>query len=404
MNHDLGSALQAQVMAAIASKQSVAIVGGGSKTFLRSPQIITPSPFEGEGWGEGREPEKQPSPQPLAPDWSRSDLAKVDKTFTVSPMVGEGVNPMYLASHRGVIAYEPSELYITARSGTPVAEIETMLAERNQMLACEPPHFDGGANMASLGGAVACGFSGSRRPYAGSLRDHMLGVKLLNGKGEILSFGGQVMKNVAGFDVSRLMAGARGTLGALLEVTIKVLPKPEASLTVVFECPLDEAPKRMSAFARRSIPLSALAWFEGHIFLRLEGTEVAIRAAHGQTGGEIAASGPQFWHGLREQTHPFFKTGLPLWRMSVPPASNLAMPFDEVFMDWAGALRWWRTDKPAVEVEALAHAVDGHATLFRDATPVLGSQPPAQLAALHQRLKLAFDPHGIFNPSVMGYF
>ena len=306
---------------------------------------------------------------------------------------------LHLSGHSGVVAYEPSELFITARAGTPMAEVEAMLANNKQMLACEPPHF---GNTATLGGAVACGFSGPRRPFAGSLRDHILGVRILDGAGEILQFGGQVMKNVAGFDVSRLMAGARGTLGALLEISIKVMPQAELEQTLLFECALTDAPKRMSELARRPIPLSALSWAEGHIFLRLEGTAAAVHAAHTQIGGELAASSAHFWQTLREQTHPFFSRHEPIWRLSLPPAAMPTLPEADVLMDWCGGLRWWYTDKPASEVEAMAQVQGGYAYLFRNSAPVVGATLPAALLPIHQRLKKSFDPHGIFNPGLVG--
>jgi glycolate oxidase FAD binding subunit len=180
------------------------------------------------------------------------------------------------------------------------------------------------------------------------------------------------------------------------------LPKPEFEKTLLFECPLVTAPKRMSGFAHRSLPISALAWFDGYIFLRLEGTETTIRAAHSQIGGEVAASGANFWQMLREQTHPFFRHHQPLWRLSLPAASDLFIPENEVFIDWRGSLRWWHTDKPAEEIETMARKLGGYAYLFRDATPVIGPRPPASLLKIHQNLKKSFDPHGIFNPGLMG--
>ena len=351
MNHDLSELLQARVKEAVAKKHTLAIVGGSSKSFL----------------------------QP----------AKSDAELNIS-------------KHRGVLNYEPGELFMTARAGTPLTEIEALLADHKQMLACEPPHFSHGENQATLGGAIACGFSGSRRPFAGSLRDHVLGVKILNGEGELLQFGGQVMKNVAGFDVSRLMVGARGTLGALLEISLKVMPKPEFEQTLLFECPRVNAPKRMSDFVRRSLPLSALAWFEGCIFVRLEGTETAIGNAYSQIGGEIAEQSASFWLSLREQSHPFFRRNQPLWRLSVPPAADLPIPENEVFIDWHGGLRWWHTDQSAEQIQAMVGKQGGYAYLFRDAAPVRGSLPPAGLLKIHQQLKKSFDPHGIFNPGLMG--
>lgn len=348
MDGDLTEELKATVKQALVKKQTLSIVGGDSKSFLQT---------------------------------ANAD-AELD-----------------LSGHSGVIAYEPSELYITARTGTSMAEIEALLATHNQMLACEPPHF---GEKATLGGTVACGFSGPRRPFGGAVRDHILGVQIINGAGEVLQFGGQVMKNVAGFDVSRLMVGARGTLGCLLELSIKVMPKPELEETLLFECPLADAPGRMSELTHRSIPVSALAWAEGHIFLRLEGTAAAIRAAHAQVGGEAATGSTHFWETVREQTHPFFKRSEPLWRLSLPPAAILNMSENDVLMDWGGGLRWWHTDKSAAEIEALASGRGGYAYPFRGATPAVGATPPAGLLTIHQRLKKSFDPHGIFNPSLMG--
>ena len=350
MNNDLSQLLQADVKEALAKKQSLAIVGGNSKNFLKS--------------------------------------AKADAEFNLS-------------SHRGVLDYEPGELFITARAGTPLTEIETLLTHHKQMLSSEPPHFSHGENHATLGGTIACGFSGSRRPFAGSLRDHVLGVRILNGEGELLQFGGQVMKNVAGFDVSRLMVGAYGTLGALLEITLKVMPKPESEKTLLFECPLATAPKRMSDFVHHSLPLSAMAWFDGYIFLRVEGTETAVRTVHAQIGGEVAENSANFWQMLREQTHPFFRHHQPLWRLSLPAASDVLIPEEEVFIDWRGSLRWWHTDKSAEELEAMASRHGGYAYLFRDATQVSGPRSPAHLLKIHYGLKKSFDPHGIFNPGLM---
>lgn len=350
MSNDLSQLLQADVKEAVAKKHALTIVGGGSKSFLQS---------------------------------AKSDLE------------------LNLSGHKGVLNYEPGELFITARAGTPLSEIETLLANHKQMLASEPPHFSHGENHATLGGAVACGFSGSRRPFAGSLRDHVLGVRILNGEGELLQFGGQVMKNVAGFDVSRLMVGARGTLGALLEISLKVMPKPEFEQTLLFECPLANAPKRMSDFVRRSLPLSALGWFGGYIFLRLEGTATAVSTAYAQIGGDAALDSANFWLTLREQTHPFFRHDLPLWRLSIPPASDLPIPDNEVFIDWHGGLRWWHTAQPAGQVNAIASKQGGYAYMFRNKSPVIGALPPAGLLKIHQYLKKSFDPHEIFNPGLL---
>jgi glycolate oxidase FAD binding subunit len=319
------------------------------------------------------------------------------KAFYGRPSVGV---PLETAGHRGILSYEPTELVLTARSGTPLAEIETLLAEHGQMLAFEPPRFGAGA---TLGGTVACGLSGPRRAFAGSVRDCVLGCKILNGKGEILSFGGQVMKNVAGFDLSRLMVGALGTLGVLLEISLKVLPKPECERTLVFPMATPEALAAMNRWCGESWPLSGLAYDESWIYLRLAGAETAVEAAHRKLGGAVAADGEGFWHRLREQRLRFFQypaLGSQLWRLSVPPA---APPLDSPghwFYDWGGALRWLRTDISSEAVFQAAAGAGGHATLFRgtsDDGRVFQPLPPA-LKALHLNLKRAFDPQGLLNP------
>ncbi|CAL1241372.1 glycolate oxidase subunit GlcE [Candidatus Methylocalor cossyra] len=320
------------------------------------------------------------------------------KAFYGRPVVGE---PLEVAPHRGILSYQPSELVLTARAGTPLAEIEAVLAEHGQMLPFEPPHFGPGA---TLGGAVATGLSGPRRAFAGSVRDCVLGCRLLNGKGEILAFGGQVMKNVAGFDLARLMVGAQGTLGVLLEISLKVLPRPEWERTLVFPMATPAALATMVRWCREPWPVSGLAYDESWIHLRLSGTEPAVEATRRQLGGELAADGPGFWQGLKEQRSRFFQLpslGARLWRLSLPPATP---PLVELpghwFYDWGGALRWLRSDAPGELVFEAARRVGGHATLFRGPCPdgrVFQPLPPA-LEALHRRLKRAFDPKGLFNP------
>src|SRR3989344_5465819 len=220
------------------------------------------------------------------------------KAFYGLPSAGQRLD---VGSHRGILSYEPTELVITARAGTPRADIEPALAEKNQMLAFEPPHL--GEN-ATLGGAIACGFSGPRRPWAGSARDFVLGTKILNGKGEILRFGGQVMKNVAGFDVSRLMTGALGTLGVLLEISLKILPRPEEELTLAFELPVDQAIATMNQWSKQ--PLSAACHLDNTLYIRVSGTRTAVQAARARLGGEVIEKGGALWHDLREQRLPFF--------------------------------------------------------------------------------------------------
>ncbi len=316
------------------------------------------------------------------------------KSFYGCAAVGEVLD---VSGHRGIVEYEPTELVVTARAGTPLAIVEAALAEKGQMLAFEPPHF---GPAATLGGMVACGLSGPRRPYAGAVRDSVLGVKLLNGQGEILSFGGQMLKNVAGFDVSRLMAGALGTLGVLLEVSLKTLPRPEAEETLAFEMAAEEALATMNRRAGQAWPLSASCHDGGRLYLRLSGAAAAIRASREKLGGEIVGPGKEFWTDLREQRLVFFDSQQPLWRLSLAPASPQAPLPGACLIDWGGALRWLKTDAPAEAMFAAARQAGGHATLFRSdrkTGPVF--QPlPQQLKALHIGLKKAFDPTGILNP------
>jgi len=307
---------------------------------------------------------------------------------------GQNLN---LNDHRGVINYAPDELVITVRCGTPLARVEALLADKQQMLPFEPPHF--GRN-ATIGGAVACGLSGPARPYRGALRDHLLGCTLINGKGEILKFGGEVMKNVAGYDVSRLMVGAHGTLGLLLEISIKVLPAPKQNLTLCLEQTPAEALQTFSKLAAQPLPLSAASHYQGRSYLRLSGSEAGIQAAQKIIGGEILAEGQAFWQQEREQQHDFFAdVEAPLWRLSQPPATPM-LDLPQQYLSWGGAQRWLRGDHDAAELRKLAQQHGGHAELFRGDSREADSLPPLEsgLLKLHQQVKHAFDPQGILNP------
>ncbi|QXP83550.1 glycolate oxidase subunit GlcE [Methylococcus sp. Mc7] len=307
---------------------------------------------------------------------------------------GEG-GALSTLAHTGIVHYEPTELVLTARSGTPLAAIEAALAMSGQLLGFEPPHFGPGA---TWGGTVACGLSGPRRPWAGSVRDAVLGCRMVDGRGEVLRFGGEVMKNVAGFDVSRLMAGALGTLGLLLEISVKVLPRPECETTLCFECPSAEGRERMIRWGGSGLPVTGMAW-DGRLYLRLAGPEQAVSAAARRVGGDRAVEADTFWNGLREQTREFFSGKGDLWRLSVPPAADIGGLSGEWLIDWGGAQRWLRTDAGRNEVFAAAQAVGGHARLFRSANPAAmrcAALAPA-LAALHRRVKAAFDPAGMLN-------
>jgi glycolate oxidase FAD binding subunit len=310
--------------------------------------------------------------------------------------------------YAGIVDYEPTELVITARCGTPLAEIEAALAERGQMLAFEPPHFGAGA---TLGGAIASGLSGPRRASSGAVRDFVLGCKLLDGKGDVLTFGGQVMKNVAGYDVARLQAGALGTLGLLLEVSVKVLPRAPREATLVFEGVAEiDAIRRLNEWAGQPLPVSASCWHGGVLALRLSGAnaavDAAIRSLGGAFGGELMPDCARFWADLREQRHAFFDGEAPLWRLSVPSTAAAIMPGSPQLIEWGGAQRWLRAPGDAATAERIRAAVTaagGHATLFRGGDKAVGVfQPLAPaVARIHERLKAGFDPAGIFNPGRM---
>ncbi len=399
MDSDSSETLRERVRAAISDSRPLAIVGGGTKYFL------------------GRAP------------------------------LGETLE---VGAHRGIVSYEPTELVITARGGTPLAEVRNALAERDQMLAFEPPAF--GAD-ATLGGTVAAGLSGPARPYTGAARDFVLGTKVMNGRGEILRFGGEVMKNVAGYDVSRLMTGALGTLGILLEISLKVLPRPKAVRTLVFEMRATKAIERCNAWAAKPFPISAACHVEGCLRLRLSGSENGVKAAARHLGGDgrsesddpegsaidlergsvsepvsesvsdlasdpvsdLASDleGEDFWAALREQKLPFFASaGGPLWRVSLPPGTMHFDPFDadrrqrECLIDWGGGLRWLEGEaadghdpqrQRALRLEA--ERCKGHATLFRggDREGEIFHPLTPSLYRLHRRIKTAFDPGALFN-------
>lgn len=306
-------------------------------------------------------------------------------------------------AYSGVIDYEPTELVLTARCGTPLLDIEKLLAEQGQMLAFEPPHC---GPQASLGGCIATGLSGPRRASAGSARDFMLGARLLDGRGQVLSFGGRVMKNVAGYDVSRLLTGSLGILGVIVEVSLKVLPQPAATATRAFELDESTALTRLNRWAGQPLPISASCWHSGRLHVRLEGARAAVAAACQSLGGEDldAASAAAFWTSVREHQHSFFRDaqdqGLPLWRVSLPSTSDTLFLNGSQLIEWGGALRWWATQAPAAEVRAAARG--GHATLYRASPETRAEQaafqtPEPAILDIHRRLKAEFDPAGVFN-------
>ena len=305
------------------------------------------------------------------------------------------------SAYSGIIEYDPTELVITARAGTTLREIGKALSEKNQMLAFEPPRFDG---MATIGGIIASGLSGPRRMAVGSARDFVLGAVLMDGKGEVLHFGGQVMKNVAGYDVSRLLAGSMGTLGLMLEVSVKVLPRPFAQHSLVFDLSEQEALHQVNLWGGQPLPISATSWHDGQLAVRLSGAQAAVDAAIKKMGGAELANADAYWDSLREQSHAFFAdAGQGIWRLSVPsiaPASKLG---GEQLIEWGGAQRWLKTTADAASIRAAAIEAGGHATLFKGGDKSVGVFQPLQpaLARIHHNLKNTFDPAGIFNPGRM---
>lgn len=348
MSNDISRDLQERVAMAAANGSRLSIIGGGSKAFLGGAE--------------------------------------------------QGL-PLYVEGHSGVVSYEPRELVITARAGTPLREIENLLTEQGQMLPFEPPHF--GAS-ATLGGTVACGLSGPRRPYAGAARDHVLGVRLINGRAEQLRFGGEVMKNVAGYDLSRLQAGAFGTLGVMLDISLKVVPRPAEEITLVQERSAVDSLSYLAELARKPLPLSAACHDGDRLYLRLSGAATAVAQSRGLLGGDVFADGDAFWRDkIKEQGHGFFDGDLPLWRLSLPSTAPwLDLP-GKVMLDWGGAQRWLKSDAPSESVRQIAAKSGGHATLFRGGQGEIFQPLPPAMLALHKRIKHAFDPQGLFNPGYM---
>jgi glycolate oxidase FAD binding subunit len=317
------------------------------------------------------------------------------KSFYGGAIVGDALD---MRPYTGIIAYEPRELVLTVRAGTPIAEIEAVMAKENQMLPFEPPHFSAGA---TIGGVVATGLSGPRRPYAGAVRDFVLGARIVNGKGEDCHFGGRVIKNVAGYDVSRLMVGAMGTLGILTDLSFKVLPTPAADITLKFLLSEHEAIQRFNEWSGQPLPISAAAWHEGVAWLRLSGAIAGVAAAKAKLGGDemLADAAKQYWQSLRDQQHDFFMTDKPLWRLSVPQTTApLALPHPQL-IEWGGALRWFVGDIDAAALRRTVADAGGHATLFRarEKNGTVFHPLEGKLADIHRNLKAAFDPADILN-------
>jgi glycolate oxidase FAD binding subunit len=382
-DNDISTQLQQQVQSAIHDKKPLCIQGGKSKLFFGN----------------------------------RFDAQQLD-----------------LSQHTGIVSYEPTELCITVRAGTKLSELEALLAENNQILPFEPPHYlfndqDGTTHdTATIGGAIATGISGPRRAYTGSARDAILGVEIINGDGDIVSFGGQVMKNVAGYDLSRLMVRSQGTLGILLSVSIKLLPKPASDLTLSFNATQDEALSFFQALRVEQLPVTASVWYNNNISLRLSASDAILKTSHARLDkllntkfptlfpAEVKSKGSSFWQALRDHTHPFFtQTDKPIWRLSLPPATKIISQMDDALaqkdediepsqlIEWGGAQRWIRSRTPANIIHSTAQSHGGYASFFYNKEPNDETFPALEpaLFKIHQQLKNKMDPHHIFNPNKM---
>lgn len=297
-----------------------------------------------------------------------------------------------VTGHSGIVDYDPSELVVTARAGTPLAEIEAAIAEHGQMLAFEPPAFG------TLGGAVATGLAGPRRPFTGAVRDYVLGVRVLDGRGDVLRFGGTVFKNVAGFDAFRLMSGAQGTLGVILDVSLRVTPRPRVEVSLVFEMASGPARDWVTGLMVRPLPLSG-AFHDGErLHLRLSGGEAAVAQASAELGGE--AEGLELWSELRDLNHPAL-AGPVLWRIALPQVAEVPALDGRLAWDWGGGQVWLSAAAADPRVWTQAAAAGGHATLMRGGNDQVFQPLEPALFKLHQRIKAALDPAGIFNPGRM---
>ena len=335
-----------------------------------------------------------------APPWRQAPHFASSVADTEGIPYGRQVDgeTLSVAGHRGIVSYDPSELVVVARSGTPLAEIEVRLAACGQQLAFEPPRL---GRASTIGGVVAAGLSGPRRPFAGAVRDCVLGATIVDGRGQVLRFGGQVFKNVAGFDAFRLMAGALGCLGVILEVSLRVTPAPRREDALALEIGSHAARTRLCELMARPTPLSGAFHDGARLHLRLSGGEAGVAALAAELGGETEAL--DFWDQVRDLRHPSLAGDGPLWRLSLPQRAAIPPVGEVAAWDWAGSQVWLRSDAAPAAIWDAAAAAGGHATLFRGANAgdeVFQPLAPPMLA-LHSRLKAAFDPAGILNPGRM---
>jgi glycolate oxidase FAD binding subunit len=297
-------------------------------------------------------------------------------------------------AHRGIVTYDPTELVITARAGTPLRELEAALDANHQMLPCEPPHY---GESATVGGMIATGFSGPRRPWVGSVRDFVLGTRVITGEGKHLRFGGEVMKNVAGYDLSRLLAGSFGCLGVITEVSLKVLPKPRAVMSVRLELDTRRALIKLAEWGRQAVPLAGASYESGALHIRLEGGEGSVAAARDRIGGDDLPT--EYWVELREHRLGFFNDPRPLWRLSLPNHTPVLELPGEMLIDWAGAQRWLTSDMDEALLRQAVEQAGGHATCFTAGVTDAPFHPLSPVLLRYQRqLKKQMDPHGLFNP------
>ena len=319
------------------------------------------------------------------------------KSFLGRATTGTLVN---VSAYSGVISYEPTELYITARAGTLLSDINHILSENGQMLAFDPPNV---TDKTTIGGVVATGLSGSRRPYSGSVRDYVLGIRCINGLGKNMSFGGQVMKNVAGYDLSRLMTGAFGTLGVILEVSLKVVPIPEIEITLCHSMTKAKALTTMQDLSVQAIPISACCYDGEVLYVRLSGNENSVKATSNKICLDKVEQGFNLWNELRDFKAPIFNSDINTWRLSVPTTANPDIGDESYLADWGGGLYWLNSERPAKEIFDLAQDAGGSAMLFRGTVQDQELFQPLSkgLFSLHKGLKKAFDPHGILNPGKM---
>ena len=316
------------------------------------------------------------------------------KTFYAQEIVGEALS---VKDHSGIITYEPTELVVTARCGTRLQDLEATLAEQNQMLAFEPPAY---SKHATLGGCIAAGLSGPRRPFAGAVRDATLGTRIINAEAEILKFGGEVMKNVAGYDVSRLMVGSLGTLGIILDTSLKVMPCPETEITVSYELTERASLSRINKICAQAYPVSATCFDGSQLYIRLSGTEAGVNKALSMLGGDTLEDAELFWKDIKNQQHSFFTSNKRIWRLSLRPGTPPLEIMGEQLIEWRGAQRWLASDQDPEIIREIIGKHGGHATIFKnpEKNDLIFHPISGKLHELHMNLKLAMDPKSLFNP------